>query len=82
MEATRKYRMDMATRNMGKPIANIHRKTIRSRILDAIFGKQNRVLIIVPDGCVDRITFTEDSNREDSNREDRDGIDTGGETDG
>ena len=59
--ATHKFQMNLATKNMGKPIANIRHKSIRNRILDAIFGKQNRVLIIVPDGCVDRITFTEDS---------------------
>ncbi len=65
MEANRKFQMNIATQNLGKPIANIHRKSIRNRILDAILGKQNRVLIIVPDGCVDTITFTE----EDSNKE-------------
>lgn len=69
MEVTRKFQMNMATKNMGKPIANIHRKSIRSRILDAVFGKQNRVLIIVPDGCVDRITFTENSEENDSGGE-------------
>lgn len=70
-QTSRKFQMNMATKNMGKPIANIHHQSIRNRILDAVFGKQNRVLIIVPDGCVDRITFTEDGEEN-----------AGGETDG
>lgn len=60
MQSNSKFQMNIVTQDMGKPIANIHHKSIRNRILDAIFGRQNRVLIIVPESCVDHITFTEE----------------------
>jgi len=39
-------------------LADIRKKTLRSRILTALFGEQHEVVIIMPSRNVDTVTFT------------------------
>lgn len=57
MDAAKRFTMDIGTRNLGRPICDVHKKSIRSRVLDVLFGRENRVLIIMPSGCVDSVSF-------------------------
>lgn len=57
MDAAKRFTMDIGTRNLGRPICDVHKKSIRSRVLDTLFGRENRVLIIMPSGCVDSVSF-------------------------
>lgn len=57
MDAAKKFTMDISTRDMGRPICDVHKREIRSRVLDALFGRKNRVLIIMPSRCVDSVSF-------------------------
>lgn len=57
MDSAKKFTMDIGTRDMGRPICDVHKRGIRSRVLDALFGRKNSVLIIMPSGCVDSVSF-------------------------
>lgn len=57
MDAAKRFTMDIGTRDMGRSICDVHKRGIRSRVLDALFGRENRVLIIMPSGCVDSVSF-------------------------
>lgn len=43
---------------MNKLLAEVKKKTLRSRILSALFGEQNEVVIIMPSRNVSNVTFT------------------------
>ena len=43
---------------MARLLAEVKKKTIRSRILSALFGEQNEFVIILPSRNVRNVTFT------------------------
>lgn len=49
-----------STRTSGtrRLLADIKKKTLRSRILSALFGEQHEIVIIMPSRSVDTVTFT------------------------
>ena len=49
-----------STRTSGKRrlLADIKKKTLRSRILSALFGEQHEIVIIMPSRNVNNLTFT------------------------
>lgn len=47
---------------MNRLLAEVKKKTLRSRVLTALFGAQNEVLIILPSRDVNNVTFTREAN--------------------
>ena len=52
------YNMNLNTVGLNKPDCQVYRRSIRNKVLDAIFGRKNRLLIIAPSSCVTGISFT------------------------
>lgn len=46
------------TGGMRRLLADIKKKTLRSRILSALFGEQHEIVIIMPSRNVDTVTFS------------------------
>lgn len=49
------------TSGMNRLLAEVKKKTIRSRLLTALLGGQNEVLIIMPSREVNNVTFTREA---------------------
>ncbi|MCD7763677.1 MAG: hypothetical protein LUI14_10885 [Lachnospiraceae bacterium] len=56
MEAT-KYNLNLQTKGLGNRLCDIESRGIRNKVLNAIFGGKNRLLIIAPEDCVKSISF-------------------------
>lgn len=52
------FSLNLTTEGIGKPLAHIHSRGIKSKLYEALFGKRSRMMIIVPEECVRSITFT------------------------
>ena len=46
------------TSGMTRLLAEVKKKTLRSRVLSALLGEQNEVVIIMPSRNVQNVTFT------------------------
>jgi len=55
---TPSYNMNLTTSGLGKPLAHIKRRSVKSRLYEALFGKKSRMVVIIPEECVKSISFT------------------------
>ncbi len=56
----KKYHLDVNLRPRGEaPIFTTERVTVRDKLLNRLFGKKKKYLIIVPSEAIDSISFVE-----------------------
>lgn len=53
------YTINLETKDLGKRICRMQSRVFREKIMDLLFGKRSRVLILVPEDSVQSVTFTD-----------------------
>lgn len=58
------YSINLKTKNLGKRICNVQCRTFREKLMDKLFGKSSKVLLLIPEDCVQSMSFTDEDEAE------------------